>query len=385
MVNLTAQHSKDKFGERVKNLRQLRRHLKKHAPRHWGRLVSHYIYNVCWLCVLKFVCGCLRKKIVVISLVGRMGDIVACEPVARQVRQQYPNDVILWCVAPRYRSLISGNPFITHALTVVCLTEWMWLQRYRFFDHVIDLHVNLKECGSCVRPQKKQTGNVEITTENYYHYGPLLTAFTQSAGYPVAPQQPYVYVSAPAREAVERLRLPTRFVAVHALSDEESRNWDPGKWWALIALIDAKLGLPVVEVGHRSALEVSPSGQFMNVCGRCQILETAEVIRRAEIFVGVDSGPAHLANAMKTCGIILLGSYRAFRGYTPYTGFYADSRHATLIRHSGPAHGIAVATCFAAVQERLARRTIRPASHPVGALAAGAPAWTRDRVIKNGS
>jgi ADP-heptose:LPS heptosyltransferase len=302
-----------------------------------------------------------------------MGDIVACEPVSRQVREQFPNAVILWCVAPRYRSLIKGNPSLNGPLTVACLTEWMWLQRHRFFDRVIDLQVNLKECGYCVRPQKKQTGDLEITTESYYNYGPLLKTFTRSAGYPVPPQQPYVYVSTRTLRAVDRLTLPARFVAIHALSDEESRDWDLNKWRALVALIDAELGLPVVEVGHRSALEIGQSEKFVNLCGRCKTLETAEVIRRAEIFVGVDSGPAHLANAMETRGVILLGSYRAFHSYMPFTGFYADGRNATMLRHDGPAREIAVATCFAAVQEGLARKAIR---EPVDARRRG-PALRR--------
>jgi ADP-heptose:LPS heptosyltransferase len=364
---------KARLAEKLREHLQLRRHLVKHCPGHYWSLTSHYIYNLFRLSVLKIICLVLRRKIVVISLLGRMGDIVACEPVARQARQQFPNAVILWCVAPRYHSLIKGNPSLNGILTVVCLTEWMWLQRHRYFDRIIDLQVNLKECGYCARPQKKQTGDLEITTENYYHYGPLLRTFTQSAGYPVPPQQPYVYVSTRTFRAVDRLKLPARFAAIHTLSDEESRDWDLNKWRALVALIDRELGLPVVEVGHRSKLEISQSERFVNLCGCCKTLETAEVIRRAEIFIGVDSGPAHLANAMETRGVILLGSYRAFPSYMPFTGFYADGRNVTIIRHDGPAREIAVATCFAAVQEGLARKAIR---EPVDARRRG-PALRR--------
>lgn len=42
-------------------------------------------------------------------------------------------------------------------------------------------------------------------------------------------------------------------------------------------------------------------------------------------FVGIDSGPAHLANAVQTPGVILLGRHGVFRQYMPFTGFYAGS------------------------------------------------------------
>ena len=66
------------------------------------------------------------------------------------------------------------------------------------------------------------------------------------------------------------------------------------------------------------------------MAGMLSILETAEVIRRAELFVGIDSGPAHLANAVATPGVILIGQYNAFKRFMPYSGLYATER-ATLL------------------------------------------------------
>ena len=42
-----------------------------------------------------------------------------------------------------------------------------------------------------------------------------------------------------------------------------------------------------------------------NLCGQTGIAESAEIIRRATLFIGIDSGPSHLANAVKTPGVIL--------------------------------------------------------------------------------
>ena len=69
---------------------------------------------------------------------------------------------------------------------------------------------------------------------------------------------------------------------------------------------------------------------MIDLVNRTSLLETAEVIRRARFYIGIDSGPAHLANAVKTPGIVLLGRIGYFRQYTPFTGFYAS--HAPQVR-----------------------------------------------------
>ena len=72
-------------------------------------------------------------------------------------------------------------------------------------------------------------------------------------------------------------------------------------------------------------LACKDDGNYSNLCGQSGIAETAEDdSRRAALFIGIDSGPAHLANAVKTPGVILLGRYLTWDYYMPYTGFYAD-------------------------------------------------------------
>jgi heptosyltransferase III len=97
-----------------------------------------------------------------------------------------------------------------------------------------------------------------------------------------------------------------------------------------------------------------------DLCGRLLLLETAEVIRRAALFVGIDSGPAHLANAVGTPGVLLLGQYRTFGRYMPFSGGYADGSRATVLHADGPAATLTVDEVFDAVMRRL-RSPARPA------------------------
>ena len=82
-------------------------------------------------------------------------------------------------------------------------------------------------------------------------------------------------------------------------------------------------------------------------------METAEVIRRADLFIGIDSGPAHLANAVGTPGVILLGAYGGFRSYLPYSGGYATGMAADIIRADGPAADVPAAAVYDAAMRRL--------------------------------
>jgi ADP-heptose:LPS heptosyltransferase len=108
-----------------------------------------------------------------------------------------------------------------------------------------------------------------------------------------------------------------------------------------------------VEVGLKS-LVVTPDGEMnRSLCGQLSILQTAEVIRRSSLYIGSDSGPAHLANAIGTYGVIVLGHYRHFRRYMPYSGDYANGNRCQLLYNDGPVSAMPVDTIIDAINYRL--------------------------------
>ena len=60
-----------------------------------------------------------------------------------------------------------------------------------------------------------------------------------------------------------------------------------------------------------------------------------------------------LANAVGPFGIILLGHYRAFERYMPYSGDYANGAKAELIYEDGPAANITVERVYQALEKLL--------------------------------
>ncbi len=294
-----------------------------------------------------------RPQLIAISLIEHMGDIVACLPVADYVRQQNPDAYILWIVGRRYRELVAAHPALNETIQVQCLTEWLLLQNCHFFDEIIELHPDGRFCSTCWIRLNKTTGDRRVTIDNYYEFGKLQDSFCIGAGLPRLDRAPRLDIPASVAARIDRLNLPEKFIVVHTTSNESSRDWTPQRWHELVTRLLQAWDGSVVEVGLVSGLDLRRDPRVLDLCGKLSILETGEVIRRAEAFVGVDSGPAHLANAVNVPGVILLGQYRAFQRYMPYTGPYEQAARADLLYADGPAATIPVERVYAALARRL--------------------------------
>lgn len=295
---------------------------------------------------------------IVIGLIEHLGDIVACEPVIRHLKEAAPGTTITWVVRPAFRELLDSNPHVDAVVVVDCLTEWMIIRKHGSYDKVVDLHVNYRTCQCCGIPLIKTKGNPFVDGARWLDHGNLLAAFSVGAGLPKLSGQPQVYIQDTHRAKVDTLGLPEQFCVVHRRSNDLEKDWPDGRWRELIQWMTRGLHLDVVEVGQRGngENEVLPDEAFgpryRDLRGVTGILETAEVIRRAALFVGIDSGPAHLANAVGTPGAVLLGRYKDFRSYNPFSGFYgSDAPEVRIIRNvTGPVQEIEVGV----VQEAIA-------------------------------
>ena len=293
-----------------------------------------------------------RRRLVLVGLVEHFGDIVAAEPVARYLRRRDPESRIVWAVDGRYRELIDSNPHIDEALTVGCLTEWIHLARSGAFDEIVDLQIHGRFCEQCCITLERPPDRRAITLANYYEHGCLLSAFCSVGGLPELTEAPRLYIPDRVRARVDTLDLPEHFVVIHGRSNQEARNWTAEGWQGLAERLPRERGAAVVEVGLRPVI-ASPHAGYRSLCGQLSLLETAEVIRRADLFIGIDSGPAHLANAAGTAGVVLLGEYGPFRRYLPYSGGYADGSRATILYGDGPASTLHVDRVLHAVYGRL--------------------------------
>ena len=302
------------------------------------------------LALLRLVAWVTRRELIVVTLLEHFGDIVACEPVVGYLRRDGRRVWLVWICTARYAELVRHHPGIDWVATVPCLTSWIIARRWRLGNRQIDLHPNGRACPGC-RRALENPADPSVTLENYYALGSLQQSFTQAAGLPRLDEQPTLHFPPDIDRKIAALGLGRDYIVIHAKSNEAERDWPLERWPELVRMVASESGLGVVEIGLASVLNGS-GVEFTDLCGKLTLMETARVIEKARLFVGIDSGPAQLANAVRCPGVILLGRYRTFVNQMPYSGHYR-SGGAILLRTSGTLDSLSVGEVAAAIRQRL--------------------------------
>lgn len=106
----------------------------------------------------------------------------------------------------------------------------------------------------------------------------------------------------------------TKFVIIHLGARDAARRWPAERYAQLITYINEEYNLPCILVGgpdddeiNKSCLNLVTSKINVNVVGEFNLLEYAALCTKATLFVGNESGPLHIAAAMKTPTVALFG------------------------------------------------------------------------------
>jgi heptosyltransferase-2 len=124
-------------------------------------------------------------------------------------------------------------------------------------------------------------------------------------------------------------------LAVHLGAGTAAKRWPPRSWKALIGrFLDG--GWRVVVVGGQEDLPLStvlgPHDRLRDWTGTMTVTQTTALLERADLFIGADSGPAHLAASAGTLSVILFSGTNQPRQWRPW------SRHSLILRHRVPCH-----------------------------------------------
>lgn len=135
------------------------------------------------------------------------------------------------------------------------------------------------------------------------------------------PAPPSLVIPAAVGERMERrlaeLGLDRPFAVVHPGTARPEKYWLAGRWAAVIdALASADGGLPCVITGGSDAAESRHLAEILAACrgprpvvlaGSLSLLETAAVIARCSLALGVDTAAMHLAAAFQRPQVALFG------------------------------------------------------------------------------
>ena len=125
-----------------------------------------------------------------------------------------------------------------------------------------------------------------------------------------------------------QINLKRAFAVVHPGGNVRQKTWEPARYAELIKQLKSKFGLMTVIAGSKTEKRaesvilkmLSGENDVISVVGKLTLPETAELIRRSAIFIGTDSGLAHLAIATGTRAVVLFGPTDENKwGYTDNT------------------------------------------------------------------
>ena len=107
-----------------------------------------------------------------------------------------------------------------------------------------------------------------------------------------------------------------RFIAFSIGAKIDFKSWGDNRWAELLATISGnhpELGLVFLggpNDGERSNIAANGwTGPKLNLCGKLTPRESALVMRDAEVFMGHDSGPMHLAASVETPSVCVFSTH----------------------------------------------------------------------------
>jgi heptosyltransferase III len=277
-----------------------------------------------------------NRKHIGILLAEHFGDIVACEPLSRELKRIYPNSKIYWIVKKSYRELLDFNPNVDVVIEEFSVLYSMLLTEKNPFEKFHNCHLSGLRRYNYLRKtlQNPLAESLNILTNNYFNYGNILEVFAKVGGFPVLEGAPQIYIPKSVENKIDKFHFSKKTIVVHCHSNYSPKDWQVYFWEKLVLNILNEFDYNIIEIGLKSTLKVYHSAYY-NFCGKLSLLETAEIIKRAEYFIGIDSGPAHFANAVGTFGFLLFGKLGEFEDYMPYSGNYERKSNAKFIIKEG--------------------------------------------------
>jgi len=273
-------------------------------------------------------------KILLIRL-RRIGDIILTTPAVRALKLALPQAELAYVVEEPYRRLVEGNPDLAEIIVVPKgqtgrdFAALIRRVRKAKFDAVLDFHggpraslltllsgakikigyeVKYRSFIYDVRVPRRTAGARIHSVENHVN-------LVRALGVPVTEISGLVVPEARPEEAAT----VRRFLAENGLTSGDAggpvvlhigagtrfRDWGAENMAELIRLLETRPGVRVILIGGQEDREIEAAileltTGTLSLVGRLNLAETRELIARATLFAGPDSGPMHIAAATGT-------------------------------------------------------------------------------------
>ncbi|HEY3378390.1 MAG TPA: glycosyltransferase family 9 protein [Armatimonadota bacterium] len=273
-------------------------------------------------------------------------------PVARMLREHYPNAHIAWVVEPLSAPIVQANPYVDEVIHFPWHT-WTRLRREkryaeayreirtflrtlqaRHFDITIDCQGLLKSgllswfshAPQRIGPAFSREGSHLFTTASSpwpkrpTHLADKYVAMLAPLGIEYAVQRPILEIPAATHAAARQLLAEkglvagTRYVACCVLSTRPQKDWVWSRWGELADRLWEREGLRTVLIGGREGqqdaerLTTQYASKPISLVGKAALLDSAAVVQGAVGVVGVDTGLTYAGMPIDLPTVALYGS-----------------------------------------------------------------------------
>ncbi len=276
-------------------------------------------------------------KLLVIRF-SSIGDIVLTTPVVRCIKQQRPDIELHYATKASFRAVVAHNPYIDkiHYLEddLNVLTEELKKEKY---DYVVDLHNNMRtarvkqalDTEAHAFPKlnvrkwllvnfKMHVMPDKSIVERYFEAVKPLGIRNDGQGldYFIPEQAQTTYNDIPMGHSAG-------FVACVIGGSYNTKKFPVEKWKEFCAQVP----YPVILLGgpedreEGQQIAAQDFVKIYNACGKFNLNESADLVRRSRVVVSNDTGLMHIAAAFKKTIISLWGNTSPDMGMFPYYGF----------------------------------------------------------------
>ncbi|MFW6128810.1 MAG: lipopolysaccharide heptosyltransferase II [Candidatus Aminicenantaceae bacterium] len=272
------------------------------------------------------------KKILIIRL-RRIGDNIMTTPVITALKENYPRASLTYLVEEPSREIVEGNPYLDHILVLPRKQRTMDLLKHiqsirkTKYDVLIDLFGGPKaawitlfakatlKIGYAVK-YKSFIYNIRIPRspeKGYIHSVENHINLIRALGIKVNPIPPPMVPDASIKEKEKLSRFiqqnnlkAYKIIVFHIGAGNIFRDWGVNNIVELTNLFAQRPEIKIVLVGAAKEKERAEeiikksSLELLTLTGKLGLKELRELISRADLFVGPDSGPMHLAASTDT-------------------------------------------------------------------------------------
>ena len=253
-----------------------------------------------------------------------LGDVVHALPTVNLIRRRFTNAHIAWLINDSLASLLRNSPLINERIAFP-RHDWAKLPRLvrqlrrGQFDLVVDLQGLLRSglmtwttrasrrVGLSDAREGARLFYNEVVEVPRAHAVERYLCAAKHLGCDGAPIEFPLGASDADREYVDQLLSPARsLIAVSAAARWPTKLWGNEKFAALIQQLPRER---VVLTG--AAADVPRANQLccgcINVAGKTDLAQLAELFRKCAVVISNDSGPMHLAAAVGTPVVAIFG------------------------------------------------------------------------------